>query len=87
MPDNKLNSTGCVRQEVHRYTISLSTDDPSTGETKTSVCEVNIYFKDNLFDGVSFDLPGRKYGSFRRNEWKILALIAEKITELEQQKI
>ena len=84
-----MKSTGCMKQEVHTYEVQLTINDSGKGPEKEHTCEVNIYFKDKKFDGVSLNLPGMgaQHRAYHRNEWMVLALIAEKITELEQQKV
>ncbi len=81
-----MKSTGCVKQEVHTYETKLTID--VAGKAVEHTCEINIYFKNKLFDGVSVSLPsvGAQHRDYQRSEWKVLALIAEKITELEGQK-
>lgn len=82
---NELKPSGYEKQEVYVFDTKLTTTDELTGKITERIIKIGIWFKNGHYCHVDFDIPGKRYMTYCRNEWKILKFIEEKITELETQ--
>ena len=62
--------------DTREYIFSIGPEDTDDGHKN----EIKITFKNGEFCGCHFNFKG----TYSRNDWKVLKLIAEKIEELEK---